>query len=43
LVLLVGKNYTRRATELSGLDKVYDVTACLGKISSTGDEEGQNK
>jgi tRNA pseudouridine55 synthase len=43
LVLLVGKNYTRRATELSGLDKVYDVTMCLGKISSTGDEEGQKQ
>jgi len=39
LVLLIGKNYTRRAAELSGLDKVYDVTACLGKTSSTGEEE----
>jgi tRNA pseudouridine55 synthase len=43
LVLLVGKNYTRRAAELSGLDKVYDVTACLGKTSLTGDEEGQKQ
>jgi tRNA pseudouridine55 synthase len=43
LVLLVGKNYTRRAPELSGLDKVYDVTAYLGKTSSTGDEEGQKQ
>jgi tRNA pseudouridine55 synthase len=43
LVLLIGKNYTRRAPELSGLDKVYDVTTYLGKTSSTGDEEGQKQ
>jgi tRNA pseudouridine55 synthase len=40
LVLLVGKNYTRRAGEFSKLDKTYEVTMELGKTSSTGDPEG---
>ena len=40
LVLLVGKNYTRRAQELTKLDKTYDVTMKLGETSTTGDEEG---
>jgi tRNA pseudouridine55 synthase len=43
LVLLVGKSYTRRATELSKVDKSYDVTMYLGQTSSTGDEEGQKQ
>jgi len=41
LVVLVGKEYTRRAMELTKLDKTYEVTLKLGEISSTGDEEGQ--
>lgn len=41
LVLLVGKNYTRRANEFSKLDKTYEVTMKLGFTSSTGDEEGE--
>lgn len=41
LVLLVGKDYTRRATELTKLDKTYEVTMKLGEVSSTGDEEGE--
>jgi len=41
LVLLVGKEYTRRATELSKLDKMYEVTMKLGEVSTTGDEEGE--
>ena len=41
LVLLIGKNYTRRATELSKVDKTYDVSMTLGVTSSTGDEEGE--
>lgn len=41
LVLLVGKEYTRRATELTKLDKTYDVTMKLGETSTTGDEEGE--
>jgi len=40
LVLLVGKAYTRRAGELSKLDKTYEVVMKLGETSSTGDEEG---
>ena len=39
LVVLVG-NYTKRATELSKLDKTYEVTMKLGQTSTTGDEEG---
>lgn len=41
LVLLVGKEYTRRATELTKLDKTYEVTMRLGEVSSTGDAEGE--
>jgi tRNA pseudouridine55 synthase len=41
LLILVGKEYTRRASELSKLNKVYDLTLRLGKISSTGDTEGE--
>jgi tRNA pseudouridine55 synthase len=40
LVLLVG-SYTKRATEFSGLDKVYEGTLKLGETSTTGDEEGE--
>jgi tRNA pseudouridine55 synthase len=41
LVLLIGKEYTRRATELTKLDKTYEVTMKLGEVSTTGDEEGE--
>lgn len=41
LVLLVGKEYTRKATELSKVDKTYEVTMKLGQTSTTGDEEGE--
>ncbi len=41
LVILIGKDYTRRATELTKLDKVYEVTMHLGCVSSTGDDEGE--
>jgi tRNA pseudouridine55 synthase len=40
LVLLVGKEYTRRATEWGKLDKTYEVTMKLGVVSTTGDDEG---
>lgn len=40
LVLLVG-DYTKRASELSKLDKTYEVTMRLGQNSSTGDGEGE--
>jgi tRNA pseudouridine55 synthase len=41
LILLIGKEYTKRAGELSKLDKTYEVTMILGKTSSTGDPEGE--
>jgi len=41
LLLLVGKDYTRRAGEFSKLDKTYEVTMQLGATSSTGDPEGE--
>lgn len=41
LVLLVGKEYTRRAPELTKLDKTYEVVMRLGATSTTGDEEGE--
>ena len=40
LVLVVGKEYTRRADEFSKMDKTYEVTMKLGETSVTGDEEG---
>ena len=40
LVLLVGKDYTKKAGELTKLDKTYEVTMKLGEVSSTGDSEG---
>lgn len=40
LVLLIGKDYTKRAGELSKLDKTYEVTMRLGETSTTGDPEG---
>lgn len=41
LVLLIGKEYTRRAAELSKHDKTYEVTMKLGETSTTGDDEGE--
>jgi tRNA pseudouridine55 synthase len=41
LILLVGKEYTKRAPEFSKLDKTYEVTMKLGQTSSTGDPEGE--
>jgi tRNA pseudouridine55 synthase len=41
LVLLIGKEYTRRAGELTKLDKTYEVTMKLGFTSTTGDSEGE--
>jgi tRNA pseudouridine55 synthase len=40
LVLLVG-TYTKRAPELSKVDKTYEVRMTLGLTSTTGDEEGE--
>jgi tRNA pseudouridine55 synthase len=41
LVLLIGKEYTRRAGELSKVDKSYEVTMKLGETSTTADDEGE--
>lgn len=41
LILLIGKDYTRRAGEFSKLDKTYEVTMRLGAASTTGDPEGE--
>lgn len=41
LVLVIGKEYTRRAGEFSKLDKTYEVTMKLGEVSTTGDAEGE--
>jgi len=43
LVLLVGKEYTRRATEFIKWDKTYEVTMKLGETSVTGDAEGDRQ
>ena len=40
LVLLLG-SYTKKAPELSKLDKTYEVSMKLGEVSSTGDSEGE--
>jgi tRNA pseudouridine55 synthase len=41
LVVLVGKEYTKKATELSKVNKTYEVTMKLGEVSNTGDSEGE--
>jgi len=40
LVLLLG-TYTKKAPELTKLDKTYEVVMRLGQTSTTGDEEGE--
>ena len=40
LVIVLG-NYTKRAPELTKLDKTYEVTMRLGQTSTSGDEEGE--
>lgn len=41
LILLIGKDYTVRASELSKKDKTYMVDCTLGQTSTTGDPEGE--
>ncbi|MCA9334454.1 tRNA pseudouridine(55) synthase TruB [Candidatus Saccharibacteria bacterium] len=41
LVVLIGKEYTKKAAELSKVDKTYEVTMKLGARSTTGDPEGE--
>lgn len=40
LILLTGKA-TKRSNEFLKKDKTYEATICLGKVSSTGDPEGE--
>ncbi len=41
LVVLIGKNYTKKAEQLSSDDKTYQFTVIMGKESTTGDPEGE--
>jgi len=41
LIILIGKNYTKKAEMLTKLDKSYEVSVVLGKISTTGDNDGE--
>ena len=41
LVVLIGKEYTRKAQGLSKVDKTYEVAMKLGATSTTGDPEGE--
>lgn len=41
LIILVGKEFTKKASEFSKLDKTYEVVMKLGQTSTTGDEEGE--
>ncbi len=41
LMILLSGTFTRRASEFSKLDKVYEATIRLGATSSTGDPEGE--
>lgn len=41
LIILVGKEYTRRASEWSKQDKTYEVVMKLGETSTTADAEGE--
>lgn len=40
LVLMLG-TYTKKVPEYTKLEKTYEVTMCLGRTSTTGDEEGE--
>jgi tRNA pseudouridine55 synthase len=40
LILVIG-SYTKRAGEFSKLDKTYEAKIILGKVSATGDAEGE--
>jgi tRNA pseudouridine55 synthase len=42
LVLLLG-TYTKKAPEMTKLDKTYEVTMKLGETSTTGDDEGEKR
>jgi len=41
LILVIGKEYTRKVPLLSKVDKVYEVVMKLGETSTTADDEGE--
>lgn len=41
LMILVSGSHTKRASEFSKLDKIYEASFCLGQVSTTGDPEGK--
>jgi len=41
LIVLVGKEFTKRSDEFLKLPKTYEFTLKLGETSATGDEEGE--
>ncbi len=41
LIILVGKEYTKKSDEFLKLPKTYEFTLKLGETSTTGDEEGE--
>lgn len=41
LIVLIGKEFTKKASDYSKMDKTYEVTMKLGQTSVTGDEEGE--
>jgi tRNA pseudouridine55 synthase len=41
LMILMSGKATKRSNEFLKKDKVYEATICLGKVSSTGDPEGE--
>ncbi|MDP4038448.1 MAG: tRNA pseudouridine(55) synthase TruB [bacterium] len=43
LIILIGKENTKKANQFLKLDKTYEVEASLGQTSSTGDNEGKLK
>lgn len=43
LIILAGKNFTKRQSEFMKLDKEYEATLKLGETSTTGDPEGEVK
>jgi tRNA pseudouridine55 synthase len=43
LVILIGKDYTRKASDMAKQDKTYEIEVKLGENSSTGDPEGEIK
>lgn len=42
MILLIGKNFTRKSPLLMGQDKEYSATLCLGSATDTYDAEGKS-